>query len=321
VIALLVRVFKHKQRRSIILLLGSAIGCVIVGGALFAAAEHLPVTTGWYWAITTATTVGYGDVTPKTAIGRVIASATMLTTIPLLASAFAIVTGRAAAEGLRRILAMSSRAPDGVFRLVVGMSPTVPAILDELVRADVPVVLVADVDPVTVERRVHVVRGDPTQASTIKAARPQDAEQALVTGASDGEVLITSVLLRKAAPDLTITALVSSSGVREALSDLGIQQTLSGQELVAGTLAKSLETPHAADMMVQLVESDKHKLTEIDPGAAAVGKALSTIRDEQSVLVMGLVHEGTFTLGIGDDPVVAAGDKLLIAEPDRKSST
>jgi voltage-gated potassium channel len=318
VITLLVRVFGQRHARNIAVLLGCAVACVLLGGWLFALSQHLPFTSGLYWAITTATTVGYGDVTPKTAVGRLIASLTMLTTIPLLASVFALVTARAAAEGLRRILSMTSREPDGVFRLVVGWSPMVPAILDELVRADVPVVLAADVDPATVERRVHVVRGDPTQASTILAAKAKNAEQALVTGASDGEVLVTAVLLRKQAPDLTITALVSSPGVREALNDLGIQQTLSGQELIAGTLAKSLETPHAADMMVQLVESDRHKLTEIDPGAGAVGKSLSTIRDEQSVLVMGLVHEGKFSLGIGDDPVVASGDRLLIAEPDHR---
>ena len=86
----------------------------------------MPVTTGWYWAITTATTVGYGDVTPKNAAGRIVASVVMLTTIPLLASVFALVTGQAAAEGLRRIMAMSSRVPDGVFRLVVGTSPRCP---------------------------------------------------------------------------------------------------------------------------------------------------------------------------------------------------
>jgi len=317
VIALLVRVFGVQHRRNIVILLACAVGCVLLGGGLFALTQHVPVTTGWYWAITTATTVGYGDVTPKNAIGRVIASATMLTTIPLLASVFALATGRAAAEGLRRILAMSSRAPDGVFRLVVGMSPVVPAILDELVRADVPVVLAADVDPASVEHRVHVIRGDPTQEATIRAARPQDAEQALVTGASDGDVLVSAVLLRKQAPDLTITALVGSAGVRAALGDLGIQQTVSSHELIAGTLAKSLEAPHAADMMVHLVESARHKLTEVPAAGGMVGRLLSAVRDEQDDLVLGLVHAGQFSLGVGEDPVIAAGDTLLIAVPDR----
>ena len=315
-ITLLVRILSERHRRSIALLLAAAVASVLAGGALFAATQGLPVTTGWYWAITTATTVGYGDVTPHNPGGRVIASAVMLTAIPLLASVFALVTGQAAATGLRRIMAMSTRVPDGVFRLVVGTSPEMPEILRELTRSGLPAVLVADVEPGTAGHGVRVVRGDPTSAETIRAARPQDAEQALVTGTSDGDVLVSAVLLRKLAPDLTITALVSSPAVREALGDLGIRQTISAHELVVGTLAKSLEAPHASDMMAQLVESGAHRMTEVEAEAAAIGRSLSAVRSERSGLVLGLVHDGQFTLGIGSDPIVAAGDKLLIAERD-----
>ncbi len=313
-IALLVRVFNGRHRRHIVLLLATAVGCVLVGGALFAITQHLSVTTGWYWAITTATTVGYGDVTPHNASGRVVASGVMLTTIPLLASVFALVTGDAAAAGVRRVLAMSNRFPEGNYRLVVGMNPAVPTILEALTAAGVPVVLVADADPASVHAKVHVVRGDPTQPETIRAARPGGAQQAFITGTSDGDVLVSAVLLRKQAPDLPIVALVGSRSVREALRELGVQQTLSARELIACTLAKSLEAPHAGDMVAELVESNDHKLTEVEAGASAVGKPLSAIRDERSGLVLGLVHADRFTLGIGDDPVVAAGDSLLIAE-------
>ena len=137
-IALLVRVLSERHKRSIALLLAGAVASVLAGGALFAASQGLPVTSGWYWAITTATTVGYGDLTPHNPAGRVIASAVMLTAIPLLASVFALVTGQAAATGLRRIMAMSTRVPDGVFRLVVGTSPEVPEILRELTKSGLP---------------------------------------------------------------------------------------------------------------------------------------------------------------------------------------
>jgi len=72
------------------------VACVVAGGALFAMTQHIAFTTGLYWAITTATTVGYGDVIPHNPAGRLVASAVMLTTIPLLASVFALVAGAAA---------------------------------------------------------------------------------------------------------------------------------------------------------------------------------------------------------------------------------
>jgi voltage-gated potassium channel len=313
VITLLLRVFGVPHMRHVVVLLSSAVAVVLIGAGLFALAEDLPYTTGLYWAVTTATTVGYGDVTPHNPVGRLIASLVMLITIPLLAAAFAIVSGAAAAAGVRRILAMHSTFPEGTYRLIVGMSPAVPAILDEVAGAGIPVVLVADVDPETVRLGVHVIRGNPTDEAAIAKAKPASAEQALITGTSDGDVLVSAVLLRKQAPSLVITALVESSSVREALHDLGVQQSVSSSELVARTLAASLETPHAGEMISQLV-GHREALAEVEAENAAVGKRLSAVRSERLGLVLGLVRNGEFTLGLGDDPVIAAGDRLLVAQ-------
>jgi len=314
VITLLFRLFGPGHRKHIAILLGTAAGCVLAGGAAFAATQGLPFSSGLYWAITTATTVGYGDVTPHNGAGRVVASLVMLTAIPLLASVFALASGGFAAAGVRRILAMRSHFPEGPYRLVIGMNETVPAIVDELVAAGVAVVLVADVDPASLPPGVHLVRGDPTDENVIKSARPQGAEQALITGQSDGDVLVSSVLVRKQAPDLVTVALVGSPSVRQALADLGIQQTMSARGLIASTLAKSLEAPHAADMLAQLVQANAHRLGEIEAEAEIVGRPLSAVRDQRSGLVLGVVHEGKFTLGLAEDPVIQAGDHLLIAE-------
>jgi len=316
VISILVRLIGPHHRKHIAILLASAVACVFAGAAAFAATQQLPFTSGLYWAITTATTVGYGDVTPHNGAGRVIANLVMLTTIPLLASVFALVTGEAAAAGVRRILAMRSHIPEGRFRLVIGMSDTVPAILAELVSAGVAVVLVADVDPITIPPEVHLVRGDPTDEKVLRSAKPEAAEQALITGPSDGDVLVSSVLVRKLAPNLETAALVSSPSVREALTDLGIHQTISAHAMIASALAKSLETPHAWNMLAELVGSNQHRLTEVEADTAAVGRPLSAVRGDRDGLVLGLVHEGNFTLGLGEDPVVRAGDRLLVTEQE-----
>jgi len=317
VFTILLRVFKVQHQKHVAWLLGAVVAVVFIGASLFSLAESLPFTTGLYWAVTTATTVGYGDVTPHNPVGRLIASLVMLTTIPMLAAAFALLSGLAAATAVRRILAMHTQFPDGTYRLVVGMNPVVPALLDELAAAGIPVVLVADVDPAGVRDGVHVVRGDPGDEATISKARPKDAEQALIVGSSDGDVLVSAVMLRKLAPSLPVTALVGSPAVREALRDLGVQQSVSVHELVARTLAADLETPHAGEMISQLV-GNRDVLTEIEV-ESAVGKQLSAVRNEHAGLVLGLVHGGEFTMGIGDDPIVAAGDRLLVAEATRSA--
>jgi voltage-gated potassium channel len=314
VITLLLQIIGKQHRRHVASLLLAAVGCVLAGAGLFALTQDLPFTTGLYWAITTATTVGYGDVTPHNGAGRVVASAVMLTTIPLLAAVFALLAGGAAAAGIRRILNVEERFPEGTYRLLLGMSPTVPAILAELEGAGIPVVLVADVAPDSVRRGVHVVRGDPTDPATVKSARPEGAQQALITAASDGDVLVSAVIVRKQAPNLPITALVRSASVREALAEIGVQRAVSAEELLARTVATTLETPHAGEMVAQLVESGRDILAEIAAGPTAIGKPLSVVRGERVGLVLGLVHAGRFTLGIGEDPIIADGDSLLVAE-------
>jgi voltage-gated potassium channel len=58
----------------------------LVGGAeAFSAAENVSIGNSFYWAITTMTTVGYGDIVPKTATAKVVACVMMLVGIGFVA--------------------------------------------------------------------------------------------------------------------------------------------------------------------------------------------------------------------------------------------
>ena len=78
------RVFSLEGLRYAALL---ALVTVLGGGAAFSAAEgrNLSVWDGVWWAMTTMTTVGYGDIYPHTDLGRVIAMAVMLVGIGFIA--------------------------------------------------------------------------------------------------------------------------------------------------------------------------------------------------------------------------------------------
>jgi voltage-gated potassium channel len=317
----LARILQASNRRHIAILLGGIVFAIVAGGSAFAATQHLPFTTGIYWAITTATTVGYGDVIPKNPTGRVIASIVMLTTIPMLAGVFALFTGQAVSNRVRRILQMStSRFPEGPYRLVIGMHPSVPKMIQELRRAGDAAVLVADIEPNAVPHGVHLIRGDPTLPDVLRQANPAGAEHALICGTSDGDVLVIAVLLREQAPNLPITALASSVTVAEALRELGVAHVVSSEDIVAHTLAKSLEAPHAGDLLLRLIVSDGHQLVERKVAVGTPTRPLSACRNEAEHLVLGMVHEGKVSLGVGEDPDVVPGDLLLIVETNHAHS-
>jgi voltage-gated potassium channel Kch len=92
--------------RAVRLILGVAIVLVAVGGFLARLVEPEVFTSiglAYWWAVTTVTTVGYGDVVPKDTSGRLVGAMLMLTglsLIPLITSVVvsALVSKRAEAQ-------------------------------------------------------------------------------------------------------------------------------------------------------------------------------------------------------------------------------
>jgi voltage-gated potassium channel len=95
------------SRRKILVFMVFVLMVVTVMGTLMYVVEgpangFTSIPVGIYWAITTMTTVGFGDITPKTDLGRVVASAMMLLGWGTLAVPTGIVTAEFTAQKMGR---------------------------------------------------------------------------------------------------------------------------------------------------------------------------------------------------------------------------
>ncbi len=96
----LVGALAASRRKILVFLLAVLMAVVVMGTVMYVVegpANGFPnIPTSVYWAITTMTTVGFGDITPKTDLGRLIASVMMLLGWGTLAVPTGIVTAEMA---------------------------------------------------------------------------------------------------------------------------------------------------------------------------------------------------------------------------------
>lgn len=295
-------------------LVAAGVVCLLGGAAGFSVTQHVSFGEGVYWAVTTATTVGYGDVTPENSVGRAIASLVMLTTIPLFASAFALFAGAVAATHLRRLLTVVRPETAGGEVVVYGGDAVVPQVVATLSASGRRVIVVSDVELADLPDDVRQLRADPTSDEAVRRSHPERAAELLVTGVNDADVLVTAVLVRQVAPDVPTVALARSASVCRALRELGVPVQVSANDLVVQTLAKSLEAPHAGEVLLRLVTSHGYRMREVPAGPDDVGQPLGQVRGRHAGLVLGLVRANEVWIGVTDDPLVRTGDHLVVVE-------
>ena len=92
-IGLLETLFNSRRLRTI---LAALIFFIFIFGYLFYVSEPdvRNLGDGIWWALVTITTVGYGDITPVTTLGRIVASSLMLLGLGLIATITAIVSAK-----------------------------------------------------------------------------------------------------------------------------------------------------------------------------------------------------------------------------------
>lgn len=289
---------------------------VILGGAwLFSRTEHVSLFRAVYWAVTTASTVGYGDVVPTNRRAELVAMGMMVLAVPLLGLTLANVASGLVEGRLKKVLGLSIHKLPRGFVLVLGWSPLGVVAVRDLLRRGDEVLVVADVDALGIDDpHLRFLHGDPADQTVIASVHPERARAAILCHDHDGELLVSAIALHQLAPGLTQTAAPSRRSTAEALADLGILSGLPATDLLGFVLSRGSEAPHAGPLLWELVSDPAYVIAEIEPAAAEVGKAAGAIAGERSArgeLLLGVIVGGRVRLPLGAAPI-GADDHMLV---------
>ncbi len=144
-----------------------------------------------WWAMVTITTVGYGDVTPATPAGRIIASLLMVAGMFCIATFAGVVSHTLAAnvfEIRKEQLRMSTRTGHivicGYDSIIL---PLLESLAEEFPASEQSMVIFATGDPPqNLPESFTWIPGDPTKESELDKVRMAHARTVIVTGRRDG---------------------------------------------------------------------------------------------------------------------------------------
>ncbi len=220
-----------------------------------------------WWSMTTLSTVGYGDLYPVTAGGRVVAVATMVLGIGLL--------GAVAATVASALVDFRDRGKRGLRRysmhdhlLVLGWNDKAKIAIHNFLQdprhRTTDVVIVANLQQTPFDdARVRFVRGLPGSLANLKRGSAEHAGGAIVLSAdpadprSDHESALIVTALRRINPTIRIGAELVDADNHDHMTFAGCDAVIDKGTTIANLLVRSVQDIGVSDVVTELLSSDK----------------------------------------------------------------
>ncbi|MHB8415077.1 MAG: voltage-gated potassium channel protein [Acidiferrobacteraceae bacterium] len=226
---------------SIVLLFGYAgFGAYVLGAGFSPAITNLP--EAFYFAVVTMSTVGYGDIVPRTGDARLFVSSIIILGITVFATSLSAVLMPMINRRIQQLLAGEKKHMVRTKHYIVaGDTSLAHSTYQELKARHLPVtvILARAADTVWVESD-DLVLGDPTDIETLKNAGAQDAIAVLALREDDRENAFIVLALKELGTQAHTVAAVRDSRnlvrVRRVGPDMIIAPDVIGGELLAMAL-------------------------------------------------------------------------------------
>src|ERR1700752_4800591 len=312
--------FLLPSRARIRIILTAVLGALALGTVAFHLLEGWSILESLYVTVQTVTTVGFGDLTPRTTSGRAFATVFMMVGVGIVLYALtstvqSIVHSELFARGHSRKMSKlrdhfiicgagrvgshlirSLRATEGTFLVLENDQAKVEALMDAGIA-----VLVRDatLEESLVEAGVEHARG-------LATCLPDDADNVYVV-----------LTARDLNPGIHIVARAAAEQAESKLIRAGANRVVAPTIIGGHRMAMALTKPAVGDFLDSITANQLElgfEQLEVDPVSTLVGKKLSetTIRSELDIVIVSIPRcDGTIVFNPSGDAEIKAADMLI----------
>lgn len=287
---------------------------------LFSYYEKISFFKSFYWAVTTATTVGYGDVTPTNNAGRVIAMGLMIAGIGTLGLFLATISSIMFDFKIGRIFGTMESHFFKNHIVILGYSDLIKSSLDGILKEGENVTLVAEIEKAPTDNTNLVfIKGNITDENIIKKANLKNAKICIISDEDDSKSLIAGVAVRADAgyKDLYIIALIHKKEIAKALKEIGVNEVFASGSFSSKVLTKSIKFRGASKFFDQLLDENfKEGLLERTVPKDIAGKgfyeAIKYFKEKKGEIIVGIKRENNIIINPDNAFSLKIDDKIIL---------
>jgi voltage-gated potassium channel len=280
-----------------------------------------------WWCIVTLTTVGYGDISPTTAGGRVVASVIMFIGL----SFYALLTGLMTSVLIDRFRREEGRGMDiaGIsgHTVICGWDEHGEAVVREILCHDrfSRVVVITERERIPlIDPQIHVVQGDFTHQDALERARMSEARAAIIladrTGDrslqdTDARSILAVLAIESMNPAVHTTAEVLNPDNAFHFRNAGVDEIVQSGAYTGNLLAHVTVNRGLGAIYEHLFTMEGHRFHLLPAPPSLVNQsfleALNVMSQHHRALLIGLRRQQE-TLLNAQDQHIQAGDELIV---------
>ncbi len=210
----------------------------------FSKLEGISFFDSIYWAVTTCSTVGYGDISPKTPYAKLLTMFLMVSGVALLGYLLSTMSDKLMSLNMSKVMGLR-KVKTSEHVIIVGWNIVAKIALDELRRMGTEIVLIdSNQHPeISGMTNTHFVLGSCQDGTTLKKAGIQTAQAIILVMESDSEVILAVSSIRKVNRDITIIGRIDDLDFAEVAKQAGCNRVVSPSETGGHMLFSALEEP------------------------------------------------------------------------------